>query len=264
MKHLKRLLSWLHDHLSYVQASLTFLVTIIAAISGIYENYLALIVTLLVFVGTEFTIITIGYLEQILKALKNQNENSEIDEVIVNDSQKWTDLAQKARHDLFLSGVTMGSLYQERRLLSDIPDNININILVHNPNNRSVTELYYEVFKPKASINNLLSKQELFKSLATDLAVRNNVHIKMTDDPLYMQFVACDIFNESDYSYIRTQHCLRKYLSLTDIPKVDDKLIYGVKKGSSVYEVYQRQILKLWDTATIYNIQEDLDENPNN
>ena len=264
MKYIKFIILWVHEHLSFVQAILTFLVTIISAIAGIFENYLALIVTLLVFVGTEFTIITIGYLEQITKILKSKSGQSEIEEVIVNESQNWTDLALKSKHDLFLSGVTMGSLYQERRLLANISDNVKINILVHNPYNRSVTERYCEVCKPKASINSLISKQELFKSLASDLMVQKNVLIKMTDDPLYMQFVACDVFDESDYSYIRAQHCLRKYLSANDNPKVDDKLIYGVKKDTAAYEVYQRQILKLWDTSTSYSIQENANENPNN
>lgn len=252
MKQIKRLFRWALAHLSYIQATLTFLVTVISATAGLCKDQLALIVTLLIFVGTEFTIITIGYLEQIKKTIENKNSSTDVEEIIVNGSQKWIDLADKAKKDIFLSGVTMESLCHNRRTLFDISDNIQINILVHNPNDISVTEMFCKVCKPKAQIDTLRSKQRIFNALAKELLVRKNVCIKMTNDPLYMQFVACDIENESINSYIRAQHCLRKYSSEDDNPQIDDELIYGAKKGSPVYEVYRNQIIKLWAASVKY------------
>lgn len=257
MKYVKKGLSWISEHLSYVQAIITFIVSVISGIAGICENYLIMIITLLVFVGTEFTIITVGYLDKILKIIRDNKKETEIDEVIVNNGQKWIDLAQNAKHDIFLSGVTMASLYQERRLISNVSNNIQINILVHNPNDNYVTEQYCKICNPKASIDSLKSKQQIFSDLANDIGSKTNICIKMTDDPLYIQFVACDVFDESEVSYIRAQHCLRKYLSEDDTPKVDHKLIYGVKKDSSVYEIYKQQILKLWEKSRNYCIEEN-------
>lgn len=114
MKYVQMFWKWCLKHISYVQGILVLSVTVISAISGITSNYLALLVALLVFVGTEFTVITIGYLEPISKKEKTENGvEKSISEVTINENIQWKDLVENAQHDLFFSGVTLGSLYQE-------------------------------------------------------------------------------------------------------------------------------------------------------
>lgn len=74
MKYVQMFWKWCLKHISYVQGILVLSVTVISAISGITSNYLALLVALLVFVGTEFTVITIGYLEPISKRKRQKME----------------------------------------------------------------------------------------------------------------------------------------------------------------------------------------------
>lgn len=251
MKYVQMFWKWCLKHISYVQGVLVLSVTVISAISGITSNYLALLVALLVFVGTEFTVITIGYLEPISKKEKTENGvEKSISEVTINENIQWKDLVENAQHDLFFSGVTLGSLYQERRILKNIPNNIHVRIIVHNVKDDEVTRLYCITCNPKATFQELKEKQKIFNVLSKDLKKKENIEIRMTNMPLYIQFLGCDILEKSEKSYIRAQHCLRK--NLTAINPIDDKLVFGVDGGKILFDIYRNQVMILWNNATDY------------
>ena len=246
---------WIMEHLSYVQGILVLSVTVIAAITGYVKNYYLLIVALLIFVGTEFTLITIGYLELILKHVSSENDKTgKVSEVVINDHLEWKDLVSKSKNDIFISGVTLGSLYNERRFLEGIPENIKVNLLVHDVTNDEVTRQYCLLCVPKASFMSLKNKQGLFMNLANDLGKKKNMTIRMTDQPLYIQFVGCDVFDESNTSYIRAQHCLRKRIT-GGKDSIDDKMILGVDGKKELYRVYKNQISILWESAKSYSTE---------
>ena len=262
MKYIKNIWNWCLEHLSYVQAILILSVTVISTISETVKQPTVTLVALLIFVGTEFTVITIGYLEPVSKKLNlSIKEKKKISELIINDSLLWKDLADQAKRDIFLSGVTLGSLYQDRRKLNSIPDNINIYLLVHDINNDNATKLYCEVCKPKASFQDLKDKQVIFRSLANDLRLKKNIFIKMTEEPLYIQFVGNDVFNESEKSYIRAQHCLRKKIVKGDDKIIDDKLIFGADGQCELFRIYKKQIQILWADAKDYTCNDIQERN---
>lgn len=113
--------------------------------------------------------------------------------------------------------------------------------------------LYYiheMILLDKVTFQELKEKQKIFNVLSKDLKKKENIEIRMTNMPLYIQFLGCDILEKSEKSYIRAQHCLRK--NLTAINPIDDKLIFGVDGGKNLFDVYRNQVMILWNNATDY------------
>lgn len=246
---------WILAHLVEVQAILTIMIFVISIISNINENSEAMMIALLVFVGTEFIILSLGYLEQINKELRRiYPKNESNTEIIVNGSFEWVDLAEKAKNDVFISMPTGGSLYNNRRVLVGIPEHINVRILIHDYNDDATIATYCFVCSPKANPQQMKEKNKVFQLLAQELILMQNVEIRVTKTPLYIAYVGCDIFCNSTNSKIRAQHFLRKYVSSSSDSKVDDKLIFGANIDTPLYQVYHRQINMLWENALPFEL----------
>lgn len=240
-------------HLVQLQFVLIIIVFLISLISGINDNSTAMMITLLVFVGSEFIVLSIGYLEQIMNVLKSFDSSKYSDvRVIINKPLEWIDYAAIAKNDIFLSGPTLGSLVNYRRSLLNIPPNVKVRMLVHDYNNFETIAAYCKVCKPNSTPQKLKDKNKMFLNLIDEFEGTNNIEIRVTDVPLHIIYIGCDIYNSSEVSAIRAQHFLRKYKIPVDVMDIDDKLIFETQYSSSLYEIYENQIKALWDTAIPY------------
>lgn len=236
--------SWLVGHLVETQATLIILIFIISILSGLTEKTDVMMISLLVFIGTEFLVISIGYLERILKKV-GDSKKSDV-EVIINNKLEWIDFTKNAKHDVFLSGPTLGSLNNDRRVFYNIPQEVKLKFLVHDFEVKETIKAYCYVCKPKDNIDQLTIKHQVFKSfISNDLKDFDNVEIRVTKTPLHIIYMGCDIFKHSNNTKIRAQHFLRKYVDRSS----DDKLIFSAEYGTSLYEVYEKQLKALWKEA---------------
>ncbi len=250
----QKVVDWISSHLVEIQGVLVLGVFLVSLISGINSNDTVIMIALLVFVGTEFLVLSVGYLERISNDLKQltEDEKNKTYDVTVNESLVWTDMAKTAKFDFIICTPTGGSLYNYRRVFDEMPSNVKIRIIIFNLDDNAALDAYCTVVKPRLSALQLKQKNSSFKMLATGLSSRPNVEIRISKTPFDTVYIGRDVFGNTSDAKIKVQHLLRKYGKADNMDIVDDKLIYSIDSDAPHYQVYYRQIKAIWDDGETY------------
>lgn len=249
----RKIMDWIVSHLVESQAILVICVFFVCLIAGINNNTTTMMIALLVFVGSEFMVLSVGYLERISNSINKLAEDSnQKSEIVVNTPLEWSDMAKTAEHDLLICTPTGGSLYSFRRVFAEIPSNVQICIIILNFNDNAALKAYYTVVKPKLTVSQLKEKNMSFKWLTNDLLPMPNVEIRVSKTPFNTVYVGRDIFGNTNNAKIKVQHLLQKYIKPGSTDNIDDKLIYSVYPDAPQYQVYYRQMKAIWDNGISY------------
>ncbi len=249
----RKIIDWIVSHLVESQAILVICVFFVCLIAGINSNTTTMMITLLVFIGSEFMVLSVGYLERISNGINKLAEDcNQKSEIIVNTPLEWSDMAKTAEHDFLICTPTGGSLYSFRRVFSEMPSNVQIRIIILNFNDNVALTAYCAVVKPKLSVLQLKEKNKSFNWLAKDLLAMPNVEIRVSKTPFNTVYVGRDVFGNTNNAKIKVQHLLQKYIKPGSTDNVDDKLIYSVYPDAPQYQVYYRQMKAIWDNGIPY------------
>jgi hypothetical protein len=263
----KKIRDWILSNLTYVQLLLILLVGIASFISNYVSNYTIVIISLLIFIGSEFFVLSVGYLEQILKRL-NDLHPEERAKCIENQKYQIHNYVKNIQHEIIITGYTFLTINNvEMHELSKLPDNIKIKLLALDLDDKKLVDNYLSIYKNMDDkLTNLGELQR--KTLFDYLSAKDNVEVRLLEFIPPGKYIAIDINYETKYSFIKVEHPLASYnfkkhenkklaepqynniaKSENDDSKEhenDHTIGYIHYPGTDAYDVYKNDINYLW------------------
>lgn len=229
MRHLKK---YIQTHLELIQITLILAVFIISLAAGLTKSHDELMITLLVFLGSEIFVLTIGYLDQIMDYIFNEAK-------LIQTRSGSTDLKSfisGARNNIIIVGSTLSSLDSFKRELKNLPTNIKIDLyntdLGYMKQNEELCRL-----QNHTDIQQFESRYNFFlQNVLSFLSSRENLHCFSLQHAMITTYIGIDTEMESSSSQI-----LAEYYTLGE----EYDLAFLVKPGCDLYNTYREQLRKI-------------------
>ncbi len=231
MERIKKMTDWLLSHLVLFQGVLIVLVIIVSILSSINKwNSDIVIISLLIFIGSEFFVMSVGYLERIQRRLDGLGAGPRVVKRI--QTTLLSEIIRKSQKELFISGVHMASLVGVRDEITNAAKRgVKVQILAFNLDNAIITGAYVTMREADAPDLN-------FTYLKSFLG-KKNIELRIIDAFMPVLFVAGDM--NSSNGHIKATHLFYK-TSGADLPTVEMNFGDGL-----LYHDYLNQIRMLWN-----------------
>ena len=205
------------------------------------ENYIIMSISLLIFIGIEFFVLCVGYLDRILKKLSIASVENHM--LITNQfNYDWVPAVEKAKHSIFISGIAFKDLCAKHREFRKIPPNIKIEIIMIDNDDSDLLDAFCKM-AGQTTPERIKKHYEVLKTLIDDLQKRENTCIKCVDFLMPTFYFGIDIDDIESNSLIRSQHFL--HFS----PSYDKPMGFEVKSDSDLFYIYKQQIEILREKA---------------
>lgn len=113
---MNKLKNWISNRLPIIQGIILILFFIISLIAGLNEWQNALMISLLLFIGCEFFLLIIGYLEQIMQYIRNVEKT----QLTTSEDVDIKHYIKSAKYDIFISGSSLSCLSSVYRTLKEL------------------------------------------------------------------------------------------------------------------------------------------------
>ena len=208
------------------------------------------IIALLVMVVIDFYLLFTNRLKQLAKNTRDIAEglaNRGVGvEFVERHTFDWRAAVASARHDVFISGTTLTGFVPGKDVFASLDKRIQVKFLLLDVSNPDILEGFRRMRYADRSRHNAqryVNQANVFKDLYKALHSKPNIQFAVADRITPMAFIAIDINQLSENTFIRVQHYLHE--NEADSATVS----YIVRPGSTAYSLYAEQIRILWDAS---------------
>ena len=240
--------NWILDHTIHIQSALIIISIIVSVLFSVFEKTNLLIISLVILLSGEFFIQSIGYLDTI------KQQTSKTLDFLLTDKHSSVQYIQRyqsdirsymllAKHDVFISGGTLGVLTGAYDLIEHWDSNISVRLLCLNHDNNSQMSEFCNMIGC-LSPNSLRELGIGFKDVYRMMRGNSGFQVAVSDRVMPYVFVAVDIDEITENSFIKVQQYLYGYRPGSKT------LTYIVKPDSHLFALFKDQIDIIWEART--------------
>lgn len=223
----KRVGVWIQMHLLLIEMIFIILTFIASLFMGFTNRYQELMITLLVFIGSEFILLIIGYLEPIMRYIRQENRFRQTR----TGKEDLKSIIKTAKKNVVIIGSTLSSLLPLTAEINNLSSDITVELFYIDPEFLSANDGFCDLIN-RADINQFQTEHDFFMTkIYSLLKQRSNTLFYKMSFASPITYIAIDTANHS--GQILAEHYMRG--------EADD-LAFLVKPGCELYDIYRQQI----------------------